>query len=107
MTCAEPLVGRVRRPNSCLAGVFGSSGLASGGSGCGLSVPLSCAGADATTSIRSSAEIAGVRRAIALVLTDSRQKLNERAGSVNAPRGDALALPPVSGRDEARPLTSA
>src|SRR5882757_5455668 len=32
-----------RRANSCLAGVLGSSGLASGGSGFGLRVPLSCA----------------------------------------------------------------
>src|SRR5437764_10432708 len=40
---AEIGAGVVRRPNSSLAGVFGSSGLASGGSGLGLSVPLSCA----------------------------------------------------------------
>src|SRR5205823_11070487 len=35
--------GAVLRPNSSLAGVAGSSDLASGGSGWGLSVPLSCA----------------------------------------------------------------
>ena len=31
------------RANSSLAGFFGSSGLASGGNGFGLTVPLSCA----------------------------------------------------------------
>src|SRR5262245_7705345 len=35
----------VLRPNSCLAGVLGSSGLASAGSGRGLTLPLSCADA--------------------------------------------------------------
>src|SRR5215468_9247408 len=35
--------GAVLRPNNSLAGVAGSSGLASGGNGCGLRVPLSCA----------------------------------------------------------------
>jgi hypothetical protein len=34
-------VGVVLRPNSSLAGVWGSSGLASGGSGWGLRIPLS------------------------------------------------------------------
>src|SRR5215510_8840015 len=35
--------GAVLRPNNSLAGVAGSSGLASGGNGCGLRAPLSCA----------------------------------------------------------------
>src|SRR5262244_4146125 len=43
MVRACKLAGAVLRPNSSLAGVAGSSGLASGGSGCGLRVPLSCA----------------------------------------------------------------
>src|SRR5262245_26112831 len=49
--------GAVLRPNSSLAGVAGSSGLASGGSGRGLRVPLSCAVAacGASTAANSSA----------------------------------------------------
>ena len=35
--------GALLRPNNSLAGVAGSSGLAAAGSGCGLTVPLSCA----------------------------------------------------------------
>src|SRR5262249_6601711 len=48
--------GAVLRPNSSLAGISGSSGLASGGSGCGLRVPLSCALATcgASTAVNSS-----------------------------------------------------
>src|SRR5437764_13727293 len=46
---AETGAGVPRRPNNSFAGVFGSSGLASGGSGLGLSVPLSCAPAVVAT----------------------------------------------------------
>src|SRR5262245_17698616 len=57
MVRACKLAGAVLRPNSSLAGVAGSSGLASGGSGCGLRVPLSCALATcgASTAANSSA----------------------------------------------------
>src|SRR6516164_10880067 len=43
MVRASRGAGDVLRPNSSLASVLGSSGLATGGNGCGLSVPLSCA----------------------------------------------------------------
>src|SRR5713226_8747294 len=43
MVCASSIAGSALRPNSSLAGVLGSSGLASAGSTTGLSVPLSCA----------------------------------------------------------------
>src|SRR5258705_3718462 len=47
----------VLRPNSSLAGVLGSSGLASAGSGRGLRLPLSCADAGAPNAdARSAAE---------------------------------------------------
>src|SRR5437016_1194280 len=43
MVCAFIAAAFVLRPNSSLAGVLGSSGLASAGSGRGLRLPLSCA----------------------------------------------------------------
>src|SRR4029453_8180290 len=57
MVRACKLAGALLRPNSSLAGVAGSSGLASGGSGWGLRVPLSCALAicGASTAANSSA----------------------------------------------------
>src|SRR5262245_43802626 len=45
MVCAFIAAAVVLRPNSSLAGVLGSSGLASAGSGRGLRLPLSCASA--------------------------------------------------------------
>ena len=45
MVRVASFAGAVLRPNSSLAGVAGSSGLASGGSGFGLTLPLSCAAA--------------------------------------------------------------
>src|SRR5437763_1689445 len=50
------------RPNSSFAGFFGSSGLASGGSGLPLTVPLSCA--DAAPAVHVSA--AETRRVVAI-----------------------------------------
>src|SRR5215813_8895508 len=46
MVCAFIAAAVVLRPNSSLAGVLGSSGLASAGNGRGLRLPLSCASAD-------------------------------------------------------------
>src|SRR5438552_11810778 len=45
MVCAFIAAAFVLRPNSSLAGVLGSSGFASAGSGRGLRLPLSCANA--------------------------------------------------------------
>src|SRR5215470_17099807 len=45
MVCAFIAAAVALRPNSCLAGVLGSSGCASAGGGCGLRLPLSCASA--------------------------------------------------------------
>jgi hypothetical protein len=47
---AAPCSGVVLRTNSSLAGVFGESGFASGGSGVGFSVPGSCAGTETPAS---------------------------------------------------------
>src|SRR5882672_7262672 len=57
----------VLRPNSSLAGVLGSSGLASAGSGRGLRLPLSCANAGAPiadTRSMAQARVFRARRAI-------------------------------------------
>src|ERR1700704_5565465 len=45
MTRVGILAGRILRPNNSLAPIFGSLGLASGGSGLGSMLPLSCANA--------------------------------------------------------------
>jgi hypothetical protein len=62
--------GTAWRPNNSLAGVPGSSGRSSGGSGTGLTLPLSCApagsGADNTTAISNAANRPKLRLVVPL-----------------------------------------
>src|ERR1700743_2238312 len=71
MTCVVCADGNSLRANNCLAPILGSLGLASGGSGSGLTVPLSCARAD---------------RVPAMIVTRSVSRIGRaRMGSLYAP----------------------
>src|SRR5262245_26864152 len=101
MVRACKFAGAVLRPNSSLAGVAGSSGLASGGNGCGLSVPLSCAVAvvDTRTCANSSAPAhpATAHRAMA------HRAMAHRAILRRAARGAFILVMRASDREFRRP----
>src|SRR5262245_23158597 len=78
----------VRRANSSRAGVFGSSGWASGGSGFGSTLPLSCADAALAAPITNAraatrARLAGPGRRSAVIVLDPFVELVAAPGEVD------------------------
>src|SRR5262245_58938530 len=92
----------VLRPNSSLAGVLGSSGLASAGSGRGLRLPLSCAKAAPGAPIadaRSSPENRVIRGRRAIIMGTclglvSLSAPQQRQRTPNATPREYVRLPP-------------
>src|SRR5215470_16109624 len=83
----------VLRPNSSLAGVLGSSGLASAGSGRGLRLPLSCANAAPGAPMADTSKALqprGFTRVFRHVFRDRRR----RAIIMGNLLGSCLAIPP-------------
>src|ERR1700761_5848901 len=62
--CAE---GSNFRANSCLAAILGSAGCSSGGSGLGVTVPLSCASAEPEQMPEANAIRSGIRTGLAFI----------------------------------------
>src|SRR5689334_1341044 len=85
--------GRYLRANNSLAPSLGSLGLASGGSGFGLTVPLSCANAGTVQAARPINRENRKRRGVIRIALSSNRNLESREGDRHS--GRIVRFPPI------------